>query len=68
MAVGAQDLNHVGQVVLALGVLIAHLADVAGEKRAIKGIAAGVALEEAGGLLGRAVLLLDNARDGAVLG
>ena len=64
----AQNLDHVGQVVLALGVLVAHLADVLGKKGAVKGIAAGVALKEAGGLLGRAVLLLDDARDGAVLG
>ena len=34
-----------------------------GELRAVKGVAAGVALQQRGGLLGRAVLLLDDALD-----
>ncbi len=66
--VGAQDLDHVGQVVLVLGVLAANLANVGGEKRAVKGVAAGVALQQVCVLLGRAVLLLDDADDVAVGG
>ena len=65
-AVGAQDLEHVGQVVLALRVVAADLVDVAGEKCAVERVAAGVALQQAGALLGRAVLLLDDAQDLAV--
>ena len=68
VAVAAQDLHHVGEVVLVLGVVVAHLADVRGEKGAVEGVAAGVALGELCGLLGRAVLLLDDARHGPVLG
>ena len=68
MAVAFKDLNHVGQVVLGLRVVVADLADVGGKERSIEGIAAGVALEELGVLLGRAVLLLDDAVDGPVLG
>ena len=67
LAVGLEDLEHVGQVVLALGVVASDLADVGGEQRAVEGVAAGIALEERRRLLGRAVLLLDVALDGAVL-
>ncbi len=51
-----------------LRVLAADLADVRGKKRAVEGVAAGVALQQLGVLLGRAVLLLDDAHDAAVLG
>ncbi|WP_337370911.1 hypothetical protein [Parolsenella catena] len=63
---GLENLEHVGQVVLALGVVASDLADVGGEQRAVEGVAAGVALGEGGCLLGRAVLLLDVALDGAL--
>ena len=66
-AVGAQDLEHVGQVVLVLGVVAAHLADVRREQGTVEGVAAGVALEQTLVLLGRAVLLLDVADDRARL-
>ncbi len=68
MAVALKDLNHVGQVILGLRVVVADLADVGGKERSVEGGAAGVALEELGVLLGRAVLLLDDAVDGPVLG
>ena len=61
-----EDLEHVGQVVLGLCVVVANLVDVGGELRAVKGVAAGVALQQCGSLLGRAVLLLDDALDLAV--
>ena len=50
-----------------LGVVAAHLADVRREQGTGEGIAAGVALEQALVLLGRAVLLLDVADDRARL-
>ena len=68
MAVGAKDLHHVGQVVLVLGVVAAHLADVLAKKGAVESVAAGVALQQVGVLLGGAVLLLDDALDRAVGG
>ena len=68
VAVAAQNLHHVGEVVLVLGIVVADLADMGGEKGAVKGVAAGVALGERRGLLIRAVLLLDDARDRAILG
>ena len=58
-----EDFEHVGQVVLGLRVVVADLVNVGGELRAIKSVAAGVALQQRGGLLGRAVLLLDDALD-----
>ena len=63
LAVAFEDLEHVGQVVLGLRVVVADLVDVGGELRAVKCVAAGVALQQRGGLLGRAVLLLDDALD-----
>ena len=63
LAVAFEDLEHVGQIVLGLRVVVADLVDVRGELRAVEGVAAGVALEQRGGLLGRAVLLLDDALD-----
>ena len=63
LAVAFEDLEHVGQVVLGLRVVVADLVNVGGELRAVKGVAAGVALQQRGGLLGRAVLLLDDALD-----
>ena len=65
--VAAQDLHHVREVVLVLDVGRGELADVGGEKGGVKGIEAGVAGGERRGLLGRAVLLLDDARDRARL-
>lgn len=58
-----EDLEHVGQIVLGLRVVVADLVNVGGELRAVEGVAAGVALQQCGGLLGRAVLLLDDALD-----
>ena len=58
-----EDFEHVGQVVLGLCVVVADLVDVGGKLRAVEGVAAGVALQQRGGLLGRAVLLLDDALD-----
>ena len=66
LAVAFEDLEHVGQIVLGLCVVVANLVDVGGELRAVEGVAAGVALEQRGGLLGRAVLLLDDALNLAV--
>lgn len=63
LAVALEDLEHVGQIVLGLRVVVADLVNVRGELRAVEGVAAGVALEQRGGLLGRAVLLLDDALD-----
>ena len=63
LAVTLEDFEHVGQVVLGLRVVVADLVNVGGELRAVKGVAAGVALQQRGGLLGRAVLLLDDALD-----
>ena len=40
-----EDLEHVGQVVLGLRVVVADLVNVGGELRAVEGVAAGVALE-----------------------
>ena len=66
LAVTLEDLEHVGQVVLGLRVVVADLVNVGGKLRAVEGVAAGVALQQRGGLLGRAVLLLDDALDLAV--
>ena len=63
LAVTLEDFEHVGQVVLGLCVVVADLVDVGGKLRAVEGVAAGVALQQRGGLLGRAVLLLDDALD-----
>lgn len=63
LAMTLEDFEHVGQVVLGLRVVVADLVNVGGELRAIKSVAAGVALQQRGGLLGRAVLLLDDALD-----
>ena len=63
LAVTLEDFEHVGQVVLGLRVVVADLVDVGGKLRAVEGVAAGVALQQRGGLLGRAVLLLDDALD-----
>ena len=62
LAVTAQDLHHVRDVVLVLDVGGGELADVGRELGAVEGVEAGVARGEARGLLGRAVLLLDDAR------
>ena len=64
LAVRAQDFYHVGEVVLALGVVVADLADMGGKRRAVEGIATGVALEQRGRLLGRAISLFDVAQHG----
>ena len=66
LAVALENLEHVGQVVLGLRVVVADLVNVGSELRAVEGVAAGVALQQRGGLLGRAVLLLDDALDLAV--
>ena len=66
MAGGFKDLEHVGQVILALGVIAGDVANVGGKQRSVKGVAAGVAFEQLRGLLRRAVLLLDDAGDDAV--
>ena len=66
LAVALEDLEHVGQIVLGLRVVVADLVNVRGELRAVEGVAAGVALEQRGGLLGCAVLLLDDALNLAV--
>ena len=66
LTVAFKDLEHVGQVVLGLRVVVTDLVNVGGELRAVEGVAAGVALQQRGGLLGRAVLLLDDAFDLAV--
>ncbi len=66
LAGGLENLDHVGQVVLVLGILAGNVTNVGGELGAVKGVAAGVALQQGLGLLGRAVLLLDDALDGAV--
>ena len=63
LAVTLEDFEHVGQVVLGLRVVVADLVNVGGKLRAVEGVAAGVALQQRGGLLGRAVLLLDDALD-----
>ena len=63
-----RNLEHVGQVVLALGVVAANLADVCGERRAVEGVAAGVALKKRLGLLVGAILLLDDAEHLALVG
>lgn len=60
-----ENLEHVGQVVLALGVVVGDFADMLLKLGAIEGVAAGVAFKERLGLLGRAILLLDDAGDGA---
>ena len=63
LAVTLEDFEHVGQVVLGLRIVVADLVDVGGKLCAVEGVAAGVALQQRGGLLGRAVLLLDDALD-----
>ena len=45
LAMAFEDLEHVGQVVLGLRVVVADLVNVGGELRAVEGVAAGVALE-----------------------
>lgn len=65
LARALEDLEHIGQVVLALGVIVGDFAHVLLELSAIEGVAAGVAFKERFGLLGRAILLLDDAGDGA---
>ena len=45
LAVALEDLEHVGQIVLGLRVVVADLVNVRGELRAVEGVAAGVALE-----------------------
>ena len=66
MAGGFKDLEHVGQVVLALRVIAGDIAYVGGKQGAIEGIAPGVAFKKLRGLLRRAILLLDDARDHTV--
>ena len=66
LAVAFEDLEHVGQVILGLRVVVADLVNVGGKLCAVEGVAAGVALQQRGGLLGRAVFLLDDALDLAV--
>ena len=66
LAVAFEDLEHVGQVVLGLRVVVADLVNVGSELCAVEGVAAGVALQQRGSLLGRAILLLDDALDLAV--
>jgi hypothetical protein len=61
------DAYHVGEVVLALGVVVGDLVDVGREALAAEAVGAGVALEERGALLGRAVLVLDDGVHAAVL-
>ena len=68
MAVALEDLDHVGQVVLSLRVVVADFADVGGEQRTVEGVAAGIAFQQLGILLGRAILLFDDAVDRAVCG
>lgn len=60
-----EDFEHVGQIVFALRVVVGNLADMLLELGTVKGIAASVALKERLGLLGRAILLLDDTGDGA---
>ena len=60
-----KDFEHVGQIVFALCVVVGDFADMLLKLGAIEGVAAGVALKERLGLLGRAVLLLDDTGDGA---
>lgn len=62
-----ENFEHVGQIVLALCVIVGDFADMLLKLGAIKGVAAGVALKECFGLLGRAIFLFDNAGDGASL-
>ena len=62
----AKDLEHIGQVVLVLGVVAAHFGDVRAQLGAVEGVAAGVALGDRG-LFGGAVLLLDDALQHALV-
>ena len=59
-AVGAADFEHVGEVVLALRVVVGHAGKRVEEHRRVEAIEAGVALGDRG-FLGRGVLLLDDA-------
>ena len=61
------DAHHVGEVILALGVIVGDLVDVGREALAAEAVGASVALQERGALLGRAVLVLDDGAHAAVL-
>ena len=61
------DAYHVGEVVLALGVVVGDLVDIGREALAAEAVGAGVALEESDALLGRAVLVLDDGAHAVVL-
>ena len=62
----AVDAHHVGEVVLALGVVVADLVDVLGQAPPAEAVDARVALGERGLLLGGAVLVLDDGHHAAV--
>ena len=55
------DLQHVGEVELALGVVVAHLLQSLEQRTGVEAVEAGIALAD-GRLLGRGVLLLHDAR------
>lgn len=57
------DAHHVREVVLALHVVVRELVDVGGKALAAEAVRAGVALQERGALLRRAVLVLDDGLD-----
>ena len=60
-AVGAADFKHIGEVVLALRVVVGHAGKRVEKRRRVEAIEAGVAFRDRG-LLGRGVFLLDDAR------
>ena len=62
---GATDLEHVGQVELALGVIAAHLHERLEERLRVEAVEPGVAFRDRG-LGGVGVLLLDDALDAPV--
>ena len=59
-AVGTADFKHVGEVVLALRVVVGHAGERVEERRRVEAIEAGVAFRDRG-LFGRGVFLLDDA-------